>query len=342
MNTWLREEKMIVPSGRISVVIDTDAKNEVDDQFAIAWALRSPERFQVEAVYAAPFSHSVYQKNLGNSYAGLEEVPEDGMKASYQEICKLFSLLNEPIENRIFYGANRYCTDGPVRSAATDDLIRRGLASTETLYVIAIGAATNIASALMLEPKLTDHIVVIWLGGQPPHFPYSIEFNMMQDINAAQYLFECGVPMVWVPCMGVASQLTVSDADVQEKLQGKSRIATYLSSIVLEQFTDLNKAIKRVEVHRKNNLRGLDSMTEIYLSEFQTHAVSWSRPIWDVATIAFLKNPNWVASSIIPVPKLDKTGMYLHDTTHKFPVRCVHYCHRDLIIGDLFSCLAHD
>ena len=38
----------------VDVVIDTDAYNEVDDQFAIAWALRSPERVNVEAVYAAP------------------------------------------------------------------------------------------------------------------------------------------------------------------------------------------------------------------------------------------------------------------------------------------------
>ena len=39
----------------VDIVIDTDAYNEVDDQFAIAWALRSTERIHVEAVYAAPF-----------------------------------------------------------------------------------------------------------------------------------------------------------------------------------------------------------------------------------------------------------------------------------------------
>ena len=38
------------PAGKLRVVIDTDAYNEVDDQFAIAWALRSPERMKVEAV----------------------------------------------------------------------------------------------------------------------------------------------------------------------------------------------------------------------------------------------------------------------------------------------------
>ncbi|MDR1949972.1 MAG: hypothetical protein LBQ38_11320 [Spirochaetaceae bacterium] len=42
------------PLGKVRVVIDTDAYNEVDDQFAITWALRSTDRIDVEAVYAAP------------------------------------------------------------------------------------------------------------------------------------------------------------------------------------------------------------------------------------------------------------------------------------------------
>ena len=50
--------RLTIPTGKLRLVIDTDAKNEVDDQFAIAWALRSKERFSVEAVYAAPFSHT--------------------------------------------------------------------------------------------------------------------------------------------------------------------------------------------------------------------------------------------------------------------------------------------
>lgn len=54
--------KLTIPNGRIHLIIDTDAKNEVDDQFAVSWALRSPERFIVDAVYAAPFSHDCFRK----------------------------------------------------------------------------------------------------------------------------------------------------------------------------------------------------------------------------------------------------------------------------------------
>ena len=38
MNNEERKKRLQIPTGRLRLVIDTDAKNEVDDQFAIAWA----------------------------------------------------------------------------------------------------------------------------------------------------------------------------------------------------------------------------------------------------------------------------------------------------------------
>ncbi|MEZ5269381.1 MAG: hypothetical protein R2789_12765 [Microthrixaceae bacterium] len=42
------------------VIIDPDAANEIDDQFALAWALMAPEALQIEAITAAPFSFGDY------------------------------------------------------------------------------------------------------------------------------------------------------------------------------------------------------------------------------------------------------------------------------------------
>jgi len=46
------------PDRPVSLVIDTDTFNEVDDQFALASALRPPEAMQVEAIHAAPFHNN--------------------------------------------------------------------------------------------------------------------------------------------------------------------------------------------------------------------------------------------------------------------------------------------
>ena len=74
-------KRLAVPSGKISAVLDTDAYNEIDDQYAIAYQLRSSDRIRCEAIYAAPF----YIKKRVQS-------PEEGMEKSYAEIEKILRL----------------------------------------------------------------------------------------------------------------------------------------------------------------------------------------------------------------------------------------------------------
>ena len=54
---------------------------------------------------------------------------------------------------------------------------------------------------------------------------------------ASQLMVECGVPLVLVPCMSVASNLTVSAPELERHLQGTSRVGDYLTHIVTSQLT---------------------------------------------------------------------------------------------------------
>ena len=74
------------PNHPVDVLLDTDAYNEIDDQFAIAYMIKSSEKLNVKALYAAPFFNS-------NS-----ENPADGMEKSYDEILKLLDLMGEKID----------------------------------------------------------------------------------------------------------------------------------------------------------------------------------------------------------------------------------------------------
>ena len=47
-----RLDRLTPPSGKVRMVLDTDAYNEVDDQFAVAHALLSPDQMAVEALDA--------------------------------------------------------------------------------------------------------------------------------------------------------------------------------------------------------------------------------------------------------------------------------------------------
>ncbi len=343
-----RKEKLNIPAGKIHLIIDTDAKNEVDDQFAVSWALRSPERFIVDAVYAAPFSHDCFKKLAGQS-ASLDAVggityadhPGDGMEASYQELLKLFKLLNEESDGRVFRGSNGYISDigGPVESDAAKDLIKRAMSSEETIYVAAIGAPTNIASALLMEPELVKKIVLIWLGAQPLYFKHGIEFNAMQDVKATQILFDSGVPMVLIPCMNTASMLTLAKPEVEQLLVGKSDISDYLAQIVLEAYGDAKAAAGMAAMLRHSYLAFREDRDDSYLFQFPTNYTAPSRIIWDISTIAFLKNPGWTTSTLETAPVFNDNLTWGARDESRHQIRVVNFCNRDPIFGDMIACL---
>jgi hypothetical protein len=91
-----RRQLLQPPTGKIRAVLDTDTYNEADDQFALAYALRSKDRIELEAVYAAPF------------YNGRVRSAREGMNKSYEEIRKIFSLMEEESEGKIFRGAKDF------------------------------------------------------------------------------------------------------------------------------------------------------------------------------------------------------------------------------------------
>ena len=66
------------PAGPVEVVLDTDTYNEIDDQYALSYLVKSGDKLHLKAVYAAPFFN---EKSTG---------PEDGMETvSYTHLIRL-------------------------------------------------------------------------------------------------------------------------------------------------------------------------------------------------------------------------------------------------------------
>lgn len=278
------------PKPGCRLVLDTDTYNEIDDPYALIYALRSPE-VRLEAVYAAPFHNS---RSSG---------PADGMERSYQEILKILELIGE--KRPIFRGSDRWMAapDSPVESPAARDLVERAMASEEPLYVAAIGAPTNVASAILMEPRIREKIVVVWLGGHGAHMPSAREFNLQQDLFASRVLFDSGVPLVQLPCMGVVSHLSVTMPELRQNLTEASRCGKYLLEITED-------AMKQ------------DGNT--------------SRVIWDISTIAWLVHSQWCPSGLLPSPILTDQMTYSKDLRRHL-IRYVYFVERDPIFNDLFD-----
>ena len=212
----------------MDIVIDSDAYNEVDDQFAIAYALRSRDRLNVKAIYAAPFFND-HSKS-----------PLDGMEQSYNEILTLLELTGDSVP--VFRGSGEFLSDEstPVFSDAARDLVARALtySPAKPLYVLAIGAITNVASALLINPRIADNIVVVWLGGHAHHYHHNREFNLKQDIAAARVVMQSGAPFIQLPCHGVVDAFTVSRLELLNLIKGKNALCDHLADYTIAQITE--------------------------------------------------------------------------------------------------------
>jgi len=287
------------PTGRVRLVLDTDAYNEIDDQFALVYALLSPQQFEVEAVYAAPFYAARFHGDRSVS-------PEDGMLKSYDEILRVLEKLGRSHEGFVFRGSGSWLSslDRPVPSEAADDLIARARADRDApLYLVAIGAITNVASALLAAPDIAEHIVVVWLGGNPHYWPTATEFNVYQDMLAARTVFDSGVALVHVPCMAVTEQLRISLPEMERFVKGWGAIGDYLFDI----FTDAVSP---------------DALA--------------TRSIWDLGPLVWLARPKWAPSALIHSPLLTTAGTWSH-SPHRHLIREVLSINRDEAFADFYG-----
>lgn len=284
--------------GKKRVILDTDAYNEIDDQFAIAYAMRSAERVDLLSINAAPFLNS-----RSSSAA-------DGMEKSYREIFHIMQLTDPTAEIPVYRGSASFLPDKhtPVESAAADNIIRTAQASDEPLYVVAIGAITNVASAILKCPEIVSHMTVIWLGGHALHHPHTREFNLKQDVAAAQVVLDSGVPLAVIPCEGVCSFLATTVPELKFYLGGKNPLCDYLIDIV---------------------------------AAYTRRPFAWSKVIWDVSAVALLTVPQALEPVILPTPILTDDCHYAHDAA-RHPFLYVRRLSRDAIFADLFTRLAQN
>jgi inosine-uridine nucleoside N-ribohydrolase len=354
----IRDEALAPPAGRVRLVIDTDAANEIDDAFALAWALARPQRLELLGVLAAPFSFAhrrtellearrareapasatAWQHELlahhGRWLAALEarglhpatwpdaafDPPAAGLERSVAVIEAVFAACGRPAGGLVHTGAGAYLADEstPRPSAASRHLIHaaRALPRGERLHVAALGCLTNVASALIEAPDLIDRLVVVWTAGYPSHAPHpNFSFNLEQDLAAARVVLGSGVPLVYLPGFHVGAQLRLSGAEVEAIVAPRGAIGRLLAEAFLHA----------------NPLRGLYGLPASMARR------SWV--IWDLIVIAWLLEPGWVPSRLVPTPGLDATRRWVHPGPAPHRMREAHAVDRDAVFGDFFAAL---
>lgn len=276
------------------MILDTDVYNEIDDLYALAYAMLSPDKVDLLAITAAPFLNS-----RSTSAA-------DGMEQSYNEAFRVRGLVDADSKIPIYRGSTAFMTreKKPVESEAAEAIIRLVRESDETVYIVAIGAITNVASALLMAPDIAEKAVLIWLGGHALHWKDNKEFNLYQDVPSAQVVFDSKIPLVQIPCNGVCSFFHTTIPELSYYLEGKNPLCDYL-----------------MDETRKYNKK---------------NTPCWSKVIWDVTAVAALVRPDTLDMVEIPRPIVTDNSNYATDWArpHYLYVR---HISRDKLYDDLFQ-----
>ena len=196
---------------RIRVIIDTDAACEADDPFAIAQALMS-RKLDVKAIFAEHFGY-----------------PESTQK-SYDEIMTILDAMDLKVP--VYMGETQTINKigGNDISPASNFLIEEAMReSDKPLYVLCLGAITNVVSAIKACPDITSRMKVIWIGSHDfnNEKPAFREFNSGNDIDAANYIVESDVELWLVPA-NVYGSMNVSLAELQKKVFPCGKIGKHL------------------------------------------------------------------------------------------------------------------
>ena len=214
-----RERRMpLIPKkeDKIKIIIDTDAACEIDDQFGIALAIKMPEKFQIEGFTAV---------NWGSP---------DTIEKSMNEINKVIDLADMTGQYNVAAGGPPLPWDDHcVESDAANLIVEKALeASPENpLYVVAIGCATNVATAYMINPDIADNIVLVFHTRS--HFwPMSCgkQNNIMMDNRASRALFRSNVPMIMYD---TGSFIRIAVEESEKRIKPLGKLGEYLHSLRL-------------------------------------------------------------------------------------------------------------
>ena len=287
-----------IPEGRrVRLIINSDAKNEADDQYAIVQALLSP-KFDNRGIIAAHF--------------GTEKSPHS-MEDSYEEVVKLLGLMDFPKE-LAYRGADRKLEDilVPMESEGARLIIDEAMKESEDpLYVIFLGPLTDMASACLMEPRITNRMTCIWIGGaQYPEGGY--EYNLNNDILAARFVMNSALP-VWQIPRDVYSQVIVSLAELEYRVRPCGELGKYL--------------FEQLEEHGHTSFAMATARTGEYWCLGDSPAVG-------VLLFAHMYSYDWVQA-----PLITDNMAYVNNRQNR-PIRVYHHVDNRFILEDFYAKLA--
>lgn len=221
------------------VILDTDLAmgapgSDIDDGFALALAHADPE-IGLELVTTVNGNTDVESATILTGELarrlGIEDVPiVKGAAASLTHP----EVVRTPAEH---VAALRDSVRPPDPGYAAVEIVRHVLANPGEITLVAIGPLTNVAAALVLEPRLASAVkeIVVMGGmffGTMPRRTMPGEFNVWMDPEAAQAVLRSGAPQRWVG-LDVTLQVRLTRDHARQLLAADTSFAPFAGESTL-------------------------------------------------------------------------------------------------------------
>lgn len=278
---------------KLRVILDTDAACEADDPYAIVQALLTP-RFYVKGIIAEQFVSEGGESSVDKSYAVI------------QKILELMNITDMPVLHGAYQPLQ---TEKDIqKSEGADFLISEAKKESEVpLYVLCMGALTNVALALKKAPEIAGKFTCIWIGGG--FYPDGgWEFNLFNDIVAANVVF-CSKAELWQVPMSTYTTMQLGYAELWKKVRPHGKLGKYL----FEQMIELGKKADWIA------------------------GESWS--LGDSPSVALALNPGCGTYSMRKAPLFDEKGHYTECSSNR-EIRVYEKIDSRYVLEDFFCKLA--
>ena len=215
------------------IIFDCDPG--IDDAVALLMAFAHPEKFKFLGITTVAGNVSVSKTALNAlkicELAGREDVPV--YEGCSRPLIKDMRLDGEFIHGSSgLEGSNLPVPKGGVqRQHAVDFIIDTLMSATEKVTLVITGPQTNIAMALVKEPRIVENIAeIVFMGGAlaESNITPSAEFNIFWDPHAAHVVLTCGVPKVMIG-LDVTHQLvaTAGRMNALKAIKNKQALTVY-------------------------------------------------------------------------------------------------------------------
>ena len=214
----------LLAQNKLKLILDADTANEIDDMYAIARML-TQEKFEVLALSSSQWIHYLAE--------------EDSVGGSQRENEAMVNLLGAtklptPIGSKEPMG-KPWGGDQPKDSPAAQFIINAAKAATpqSKLLVVCLGASTNLASAIKMEPTIAENIDAYVLGFRYDHNKgvwNKSSFNIRRDLNAADFLLNCDALNLHVMPANIAKPLTFARDKTFARHERMGKLGAHLTA----------------------------------------------------------------------------------------------------------------